>query len=209
VDYERLASGVGGGIAGDPPGVCHWFGDPRKLWPSETRDFVPWLIDHLDLLGQCLGTPLTFTGHEVGIGEGLRVDIMAADDAGRRIAIEAQIGSSDAEHLGKLPMYGVMANADLVVWVLAYDRVRQFGFCYQHTRTLQLLDDHLRERMRFAAVAVTLESDLVPAPVDSKVPPIIPRLRLRDLSKPGRYPDRDSAIPPLAVTPRSPDVAVA
>ena len=197
VDYERLWTAVGG-----RPGLTQWYGDPRKLWPSETRHFVPWLIDNLGLLSRCLALPLTFVGREATMGGAQHADILVTDDDGRRIVIEAQMGSSDNNHLGKLPVYGLMGKADLVVWVLAHDS-RQLGFQAEHTRTMHMLNERLIGLMQFAAVAVTLESDLYPGTglIDGKVPALIPRLRRFDLDHPDLRPDPDTAIPPLIVAP--------
>jgi hypothetical protein len=57
---------------GDRFGLSQVKRDPQWLWPREVQDFVPWLITHKGMLGDCLGIRLDVTGREVQLGEMLR-----------------------------------------------------------------------------------------------------------------------------------------
>jgi hypothetical protein len=43
-------------------------GSGRQQWPSEVRDLTPWVLDHLDDLGNELGMQLKVMGREVAVG---------------------------------------------------------------------------------------------------------------------------------------------
>lgn len=166
-------------------------GDPRERWPRETPDLNPWLADNLGALARCLGlATLELSGREVPVGEqvlamdvlgrsrwdgGLRLDIDARDERGRRVVIESQFGKADHAHLGKLVTYACAAQAALAVWVVAdEDPV----FYAEHLEALAELNALYAGRREFRVVALTLES--VPRPVPVFDDPLIPHLRLID-----------------------------
>ena len=42
--------------------------NPRKMWPNEQFDFTPWLVEHIDELGETIGMELEVLGREVSVG---------------------------------------------------------------------------------------------------------------------------------------------
>ncbi|WP_152626705.1 hypothetical protein [Streptacidiphilus carbonis] len=189
-----------------PPPSFQVVGRPTDLWPREVGDFHPWLIENLDLLARCLGMrSLEPAGSEVRVGQlyenvdvfgrrswagGLRLDIVARDEHGRTVVIEAQLGDSDHQHLGQVVAYGCETTADVVVWVAAGGRDRPGSrqrveagdppFLHEHLAALAELNEWNRGRRLFCAVEVSLESD--PRPVLAPDDPLVPRLRRIDLS---------------------------
>lgn len=91
--------------------------DPTTVWNSEPYEFTPWLVDHLDELGEVLGIDLEFIDREAPVGE-FSADIVARDlNQGRIVVIENQLTGSDHGHLGKLLTYAGGLGAGVVVWV--------------------------------------------------------------------------------------------
>ena len=90
--------------------------DIREVWPSEPRDFAPWLaanLDHLDVLE--LG-PLTFIGVETPAPEMHRgLDILVETGDERRVAIESQFGEADHGHLTRGLAYAVGHGAAALI----------------------------------------------------------------------------------------------
>jgi len=91
--------------------------NPRVIWPSESRDFTPWLAENIERLGEILGMDLEITGTEAAVGE-FSVDILARDLAtGRDVVIENQYSATDHDHLGKLLSYASGRDAYALVWI--------------------------------------------------------------------------------------------
>ena len=91
----------------------------RGIWPLEDEDFTPWLAENLALLGEELGLALESPTTEVEVGQ-YRLDILAEEAEGGKVAIENQLGWTDHDHLGKLLTYAAGVEAGYVVWVAAY-----------------------------------------------------------------------------------------
>ncbi len=91
-------------------------GSLRDVWPSEARDFTPWLtenMDYLDVLG--LG-PLRVVEIEAPLPDTWRsLDILAEAADERRIAIENQFGEIDHDHLTRGLAYAVGHGAAALV----------------------------------------------------------------------------------------------
>jgi len=91
--------------------------DPRDIWPSESRDFTPWLAENIEKLGEALGMDLEVKATEAAVGE-FSVDIVAKDLAtGRDVVIENQYAATDHDHLGKLLTYASGMDAYALVWI--------------------------------------------------------------------------------------------
>lgn len=177
--------------ASAPPRVSWLVTHPRHVWPRENAHFIPWLARNLDALARCLELEhLELVGREVLVGEqrpsidddrpymcALRMDIVARDERGRLVVIEAQIGPADHAHMGQLVTYGRAAGADLVVWVVAEIDP---SFLREQLEALAELNEVFAGRREFHVVQVTAETDptAFPTPDD----PLIPRLRRIDLA---------------------------
>ena len=84
----------------------------RDAWPSEPRDFTPWLADNLDLLDILDIGRLSTVGTEVPLpGTGRALDLLAELASGRRVAIENQFRVSDHDHLTRCLAYAVGLQA--------------------------------------------------------------------------------------------------
>ena len=167
----------------------HWRSEGPVL---REGDFHRWLSSSTGLLAECLGVPgLEVTGREVVIGEqvasfdslgrrrldgGLRPDLMARDVQRRTVAIEAQFGPADHDHLGKLVAYASAVQADVAVWAVA---AAEPPFLREHLDAIAELNKEFPSRRRFIPVTVTLESDPSPMPPPPDEP-LLPRVRLAD-----------------------------
>jgi hypothetical protein len=88
------------------------------LWPHEATSFNPWLAEHLDSLDEALRADWTFGDGRVQQEAGsLWVDVVALTSDGRTACIEAQFGTSNHDHLGKLLTYIAAYDARVAVWI--------------------------------------------------------------------------------------------
>ncbi len=121
---------------------------PREVWPSEARDFTPWLSENIRELGNTLGMDLEVVETEAAVGE-FSVDILARDLAtGMDVIVENQFGSTDHDHLGKLLTYAGGFDAFALVWIA--ESVRD-----EHRQALEWLNDRTDDRT--SAFALELE----------------------------------------------------
>jgi hypothetical protein len=91
--------------------------DLRDVWKHEAIDFTPWLVEHIDLIGEVLGLDLEVVGREQAVGD-FAVDILARDlGRNKRVVIENQLEETDHAHLGQLITYAAGLEAGVVVWV--------------------------------------------------------------------------------------------
>lgn len=124
---------------------------PQPVLGTEAGGFTPWLAQNLDVLAASLGVEdLELVSTEVDVA-GKRLDILAAvgaDEDGQTIAVavEAQYGTSDHDHLGKLVTYaaGVSATHDRVLAVWLVDTVHP-----AHQAAIELLNRETSDRLGF------------------------------------------------------------
>ncbi len=90
--------------------------DLRSQWPSEPRDFTPWLADNLEELDSKLLLGLHEPQKEQPAGIGF-VDIMAIDSDSQKVIIENQLTPADYEHLGKCLVYAAGLDAKTIIWI--------------------------------------------------------------------------------------------
>ena len=92
--------------------------DLRQVWPNETQDFTPWLVDHLNQLGDKLNLVFESVEREVTLPGAGRVDIFARQVSTKaNVVIENQLGQSDDSHCLRLLGYAANADANILVWV--------------------------------------------------------------------------------------------
>jgi hypothetical protein len=85
---------------------------------------------------------------------------MATDTASERtVIIENQLEKTNHDHLGKSLTYGAILDAAVVVWIAK-------EFTDEHRKTLDWLNDHTDENLRFFGVCIELwkVGDSLPAP---------------------------------------------
>ena len=148
----------------------------RSRWPHEVRDLTPWVLAHLEELGNELGMTLEPTGTEVAVGT-FTADIAAKDGSGRSVLIENQLGPSDHIHFGQVVLYAVESKADAIVWLVTADPRWSvpigLGLRPEHQRALERLNEVFAGKIEFYGVEVSLgivplrlvEPDPPPAPV--------------------------------------------
>ena len=118
----------------------------RGIWQREDENFTPWLADNLALLGEELGLTLESPSTEVEVGQ-YRLDILAEEAEGVKVAIENQLGWTDHDLLGKLLTYAAGVKAEYVVWVAAY-------FTAEHRAAIDWLNRMNSEKVWFFGVEV-------------------------------------------------------
>lgn len=123
----------------------------RDAWPTEDRDFTPWLAEeeNLAVLAQTLGMELELEAQEQNVGP-FRADILCRDtDSGSWVLIENQLERTDHVHLGQLMTYAAGLNAVTIVWVAS-------KFTDEHRAALDWLNDITDEKFRFFGLEVEL-----------------------------------------------------
>lgn len=164
----------------------------RSVWPSEPRDFTPWLAENLDYLDVLDLGPLSLLGVEHPLTDTDRaLDILAETGDGRRIAIENQFGRADHDHLTRGLAYAVGLQAAALVIVAE-----------EHRPEFQAIAEYLNH----AAEAVGLDDGgigvyLVEVGVERLEDWFIPRFEV--VQRPNRWLSATassgaSAAPPLA-----------
>lgn len=89
----------------------------RRIWPSETRDFSPWLAENISRLNDILNIRIEIEELE-GPVESYKLDLSGIDRVSQRpVVIENQFGRSDHDHLGKLITYAANREAGIVIWI--------------------------------------------------------------------------------------------
>lgn len=134
--------------------------DLREVWAHEAYDLTRWLADgdNLDVLSQTIGVNLLDVQIEVSVGR-YQVDILAEDEAGRRIIIENQLESSDHDHLGKLVTYAAGLDASVAVWVVKIARE-------EHEQAIHWLNENSPDDVGFFLIQLEAWKigDSAPAP---------------------------------------------
>lgn len=125
------------------------------VWPSEPRDFTPWLSQeaNLALIGETLGFGadwLELVETEANVGA-FRADIVCRDTGydDQFVLIENQYGSSDHDHLGKLLTYAAGRKAKTVIWIAEVIRD-------EHRAAIDLLNDATDDSYQFFALEIEL-----------------------------------------------------
>ena len=120
----------------------------RDIWPREDQNFTPWLADNIGRLGDALGIELREPAQtEVPVGP-FKLDILAEDEDGRKVAIENQYGMTNHDHLGQTLTYAAGRDASVVVWLLE-------NFRPEHRQVLEWLNRHTHEGIEFYAVQLS------------------------------------------------------
>lgn len=131
--------------------------DLRTIWGDESRDFTPWLAEHLDQLGEALRLDLQLIESEAGVGP-FAVDILASEDE-VLVVIENQLERTDHSHLGQLLTYAAGRDARTLIWITP-------DFRDEHRAALDWLNRWTSEEIRVFGVEVRAVriGDSLPAP---------------------------------------------
>ena len=133
----------------------------RDIWGNESTDFTPWLVHHIQVLGETLDMDLEVTGQEEPIGpysaDIVCRDIGSEDDA--TVLIENQLEKTDHKHLGQLLTYASGLEAVAIIWVAEH-------FSEEHRAALDWLNKITGEGFRFFGLEIELWQigDSPPAP---------------------------------------------
>lgn len=123
--------------------------DPRAVWPSEARDFTPWLLANGDRLADALGIDLELSGAEHPVG-GFSLDLIGHDLTNDAVLmVENQLEATDHTHLGQLLTYAAGTGAATIVWVAT-------SFREEHRQALDWLNEQTGQDTHFFAVQVNV-----------------------------------------------------
>lgn len=119
------------------------------MWPNEQQDFTPWLVEHIEELGEIIGMELEVVGREVSVGP-YSADILAKDiSSNDYVVIENQLEKTNHDHLGKSITYASALNAKCVVWIAT-------DFTEEHKKAFDWLNDNTNEDLSFWAIQLEL-----------------------------------------------------
>lgn len=123
----------------------------RDVWPSESRDFTPWLAQegNLAMLGKAVKMDLQFPKTEYYVGE-QRADILCQDlTLNRTVVIENQLERADHCHLGQILTYAAGVKASCIIWIAE-------RFIDEHRATLDWLNENTGENIHFFGIEMEL-----------------------------------------------------
>lgn len=120
---------------------------PREVWPDESRDFTPWLLQNVDVLSDLIGMDLVLESAEHPVG-GFSLDLIGYDEAsGGVVIVENQLEQSDHLHLGQIITYAAGTDPTTIVWVAT-------GFRSEHRAAIDWLNQRTDERTRVFGVVI-------------------------------------------------------
>lgn len=93
----------------------------REAFKHEAYDFTRWLEENLDVLNDALDITLSNAEREASAGD-FSVDLVAEDEAGKKVIIENQLEKSNHDHLGKVITYLVAMQAQTAIWIVSEPR---------------------------------------------------------------------------------------
>jgi len=132
----------------------------REIWNDEAKVFTPWLVEHIDVLGEAIGLNLIEPDREVEVGP-FSCDIKCKVEEDKRIVvIENQIEPSDHEHLGKAIVYASGLGASVVIWIVRQARE-------EHSSAIEWLNEHSDSNIFFFLLEIRAIKigDSKPAPL--------------------------------------------
>ena len=90
----------------------------RDVFEHEAHDFTTWLEENVDSLSEVLNIDLATAEREESAGD-FNADLLAEDEAGRRVIVENQLDPTDHKHLGQVLTYLSVLDAEVAIWVTA------------------------------------------------------------------------------------------
>ncbi len=131
--------------------------DLKSVWPTEPRDFSPWLArpENLSQLAEAIGfgpDGLELEKTEENVGD-FFADIVARDTLGGeggRVLIENQFGRTNHDHLGKILTYASgLKDVRTIVWIAE-------NFREEHRAALDWLNRNTQTGLSFFAIEIEL-----------------------------------------------------
>lgn len=123
--------------------------DPRIVWPSEPRNFTPWLQQNIDLLSAAIGVDIQLAEREVAVGD-FSADLVGEEPGSSRVVIiENQLERTNHDHLGKLLTYAAGKAGGVIIWVAPEIRP-------EHRNALDWLNNATQGNIDFFGVEVEL-----------------------------------------------------
>ncbi|MHA7663719.1 DUF4268 domain-containing protein [Mycolicibacterium sp. HS_4_1] len=120
---------------------------PREVWLHEARNFTPWLLQNVDVLGSLLRMDLTLDRAEQPVGD-FSLDLLGRDLAdGSVVIVENQLEPSDHTHLGQILTYAAGTDPRTIVWITT-------GFRPEHRAALDWLNEHTLPDTRFFGIEI-------------------------------------------------------
>ena len=119
----------------------------QNIWPSEAKDFTPWLAKNAELLGKALGLDLEHEATERGVGKYSADLVFREQSEDKHVVVENMYGITDHDHLGKVITYAAGLGTPYVV-LLAQD------FEKEHLSALNWLNSISSDEFRFFGVSI-------------------------------------------------------
>jgi hypothetical protein len=134
--------------------------DAREVWTDEARQFTPWLLENIGLLGDALGVDINpEVQREVAVGL-FAADLLGSESGSQAaILVENQLEDTDHKHLGQLLTYAGGLSPEVLIWVAP--KIRD-----EHRQALLWLNEQTDETVRFFGVELEVLTidDSEPAP---------------------------------------------
>lgn len=105
----------------------------RELWKHEAKGFSAWLENHIEILSEALGFPLTVVQREHQVGA-FKLDLIARNEDRGDVIIENQLEATDHDHLGKVLTYTSNLGAKTGIWITSEPRA-------EHVKAIEWLNE--------------------------------------------------------------------
>jgi hypothetical protein len=134
----------------------------RDVFPTEDKDFTPWLKNNIGYVEDALGMDFKDADTEVPVGKYF-CDIMTSEsNMDTPVVIENQYGTSDHDHLGKLQTYTAGKDAGIAIWICE-------SFMEEHIAAIDHLNDNSKSVSYFALQIEVLQIDDSPPAISFNV----------------------------------------
>lgn len=134
--------------------------DIRKVWPTEDKQFTPWIAKNINLISEKIGVSLEDVSIESRVGS-FSADLVCRESiTNNPVIIENQFGDSNHDHLGKLLTYTSGKKAKIAIWIAE-------KFRDEHIATLEYLNEISKEDgISLFAIEIHVKKigDSLPAP---------------------------------------------
>jgi len=134
----------------------------RQIFKSESLEFTPWLLEHIDELSETVGIEIVDVHRESGVGD-FNCDLIGIEENTEdKIIIENQIEPTNHDHLGKLITYASGVGAKYVIWVST--KIRE-----EHKKALEWLNEQANNISFFGVEVSAIQIDNSAPALDFKL----------------------------------------